>query len=85
MSKLYNDIRRMLRNLNVIEQYNNFVQLGATEDILFLKEKVNNLYNIKETDKLIEEFQYCAKMVNMFYDQIDYEFKKKMIEEEKEF
>ena len=82
MSKLYNDIRRMLRNINIIEQYNNFMQLGATEDILFLKEKINNLYNIKESDKLIEEFQYCAKMTNMFYDQIDYEFKKKVLEEE---
>lgn len=84
MSKLYNDIKRMLRYINIIEQYNNFVQLNANTDILFLKEKVNNLYNIKDTDELISEFKYCSNMVNMFYQQIDSDFKKKIIEEEKE-
>ena len=82
MSKLYNDIKRMLRYINIIEQYNNFMQLGASEDILFLKEKVNNLYNIKDSNELVNEFKYCADMVNNFYDGIDTDFKKKILEEE---
>jgi len=83
MSKLHNDIRRMIRNLKIIEQYNNFMQLNATEDILFLKQKVENLYNIKNNEELIEEFKNCANMVNSFYDQIDPEFKKKVLEDDK--
>lgn len=51
--KLFKDIPRMIRNLNIIEQYNNFRQLDAAEDILYLREKVNNLYNIKDTQELI--------------------------------
>jgi len=73
----------MIRNLKIIEQYNNFMQLNATEDILFLKQKVENLYNIKNNEELIEEFKNCANMVNSFYDQIDPEFKKKVLEDDK--
>lgn len=51
--KLFKDIPRMIRNLNIIEQYNNFRQLDAAEDILYLREKVNNLYNIKDIQELI--------------------------------
>jgi hypothetical protein len=84
MSKLYNDIKRMLRMLKIIEQYNNFQQLDATEDILFLKEKINNLYNIKDSTDLIDEFKWCAEMTNNFYNEIDIEFKKQILKEESE-
>lgn len=84
MARLFNEIPRLIRNLKVIEQYNNFRQLGATDDILFLREKINNLYNLTgDTEKLIEEFNYCAKMINMFYDEIDPEFKIQILKEER--
>lgn len=82
MSKLYNDIPKLKWNLKIIEQYNNFKQLGAEEEIKFLKDKVENLLNIKDIPKLIEEFNYCAKMVNMFFEQIDPEFKRYAYKEE---
>ena len=63
MSKLHNDIRRLFGILNIIEQYNNFRQLGATEDIIFLREKVTNLYSIKDTQELIKEFNWCCKTI----------------------
>lgn len=81
MSKLHKDISRMSYYIKVIEQYNNFKQLGAKEEIDFLKEKVNNLLNIKDVSKLIEEFNWCSKMINMFYDEIDSDFKKQMLKE----
>jgi hypothetical protein len=83
MSKLHNDIPRMIRSLKIIEQYNNFKQLGANEEIEFLKIKVNNLLNIKDTQELIKEFTWCAKMTNMFIDEIDPEFKRYFHQEEK--
>ena len=49
--KLYKDIPRMIFMIQVIEQYNNQLQLGAEEDIVWLKEKVNNLLTIKDTNK----------------------------------
>lgn len=82
MSKLYNDIPKLKWTLKIIEQYNNFKQLGAEEEIKFLKDKVDNLLNIKDIPKLIEEFTYCAKMVNMFFEQIDPEFKRYAYKEE---
>jgi len=84
MSKLHNDIRRMKRMINVINQYNNFTQLGAKEEIDYLNKKIENLLNIKDTQKLIEEFKWCTKMCNMFYDEIDTEFKKQILKEETE-
>lgn len=84
MSKLYNDISRMKKLIIVIEQYNNFGQLGAKEEVNFLKEKINNLINIKDTQELIKEFTWCAKMVNMFYNEIDIEFKKHIMKEEQD-
>ena len=81
--KIYKDIPRMIRNLKVIEQYNNFRQLGAKEDIDYLKEKVNNLLNIKDMPTLIEEFTWCAKMSNIYYDEIDTEFKIHFLAEER--
>ena len=75
MSKIYRDIPRLLLYLKVIEQYNNFRQLGAEEDINFLKEKSNNLLNIKDTQELIKEFTWCCKMVNMYYNEIEPDFK----------
>ena len=83
MSKLHNDIRRLFGILNIIEQYNNFRQLGATEDIIFLREKVTNLYSIKDTQELIKEFNWCCKMCNMYYDEIDPSFKKFALEEQR--
>jgi len=81
MSKLYNDISRMKYLLNIIEQYDNFTQLGASEEIIFLREKVENLYNIKDSQELIKDFTWCAKMVNMFYNEIDSEFKSHTLKE----
>lgn len=81
--KLFKDIPRMIRNLNIIEQYNNFRQLDAAEDILYLKEKVNNLYNIKDTQELIDQFNWCAKMINMYYDEIEPDFKSQALKEER--
>jgi len=80
--KLYNDIPKLKWELKIIEQYNNFKQLGAEEDIKFLKDKVYNLLNIKDIPKLIEEFTYCVKMVNMFFNEIDPEFKRYSYKEE---
>lgn len=81
--KLYKDIPRMLRNLIVIEQYNNFTQMGAKEEIDFIRNKVNNLINIKDSQELIKEFTWCANTINIFYNEIDPEFKKHFLEEER--
>ena len=83
MSKLYKDIPRMIRSLNIIEQYNNFRQLGAQEDIDYLRDRVNNLVNIKDLTELIKEFTWCAKMSNMYLDEIDPDFKAFYLAEER--
>lgn len=67
MSKLFNDIKKMKFQIIVLEQYNNFKQLGIEDDIKYLKEKIDNLYNIKDTNKLIEDFKFCANMINPLY------------------
>jgi hypothetical protein len=72
----------MKRMINIINQYNNFKQLGAKEEIDYLKEKIDNLNNIKDTQELIKEFKWCADMCNTFYNEIDYDFKKHIISEE---
>ncbi|MCK9416705.1 hypothetical protein M0Q97_08630 [Candidatus Dojkabacteria bacterium] len=77
--KLYKDIPRMIFMIQVIEQYNNQLQLGAEEDIAWLKEKVNNLLEIKDTNKLITDFIECVDMINKYYDAIDPEWKKSII------
>ena len=82
MSKLHKDIPRMIRSLNIIEQYNNFRQLGAKEDIDYLKKQVNELYNIKDISILVESFLWCAKMINMYLDEIEPEFKTFYLKEE---
>jgi hypothetical protein len=82
-NKLYRDIPRMVRNMKIIEQYNNFKQLGAEEDIKFLKEKIDNLLKIKDISELIKEFTWCAKMTNMYIDEIDPEFKTFFLKEER--
>lgn len=79
--KLYKDIPRMKTMLRIIEQYNNFKQLGGTEEIIYLRERVDKLLEIKDTQKLIEEFTWCAKMLNMFYDEIEPDFKSHVLEE----
>ena len=85
MARLFKEIPRLLRALNVIEQYDNFVQLGAKEDIDYLRDKAMNLYNlVDDPETLVVDFTYCAKMVNMYYDEIDPEFKQKILEEERE-
>jgi len=76
MNKLYKDIPRMIRSLKIVEQYNNYNQLGAIEDIEYLRERINNLISIKNTTELIEQFTWCAKMINMYLDEIDPEFKR---------
>ena len=81
-NRIYNEISRMKYNMKVIEQYNNFLQLGATEDINYLKEKIDKLLEIKDADELIKEFTWCAKMSNIYYDEISSDFKKKCLEEE---
>ena len=75
MSRIHKDIPRILLYLKVIEQYNNFRQLGAEEDINYLKDKSNNLFIIKDTQELIKEFTWCCKMCNMYYDEIEPGFK----------
>jgi len=87
MARLFSEVPKLLKRIQMIEQYNNFTQLGATEEINYLKEKVNNLYNLKDdAEKLISEFTYCVETINLFYYQIDKEFIKKIIEiEESEF
>lgn len=82
-NKLYIDIPRMVRNVKIIEQYNNFHQLGAEDDIQFLREKIDNLLNIKDIPELIKEFTWCAKMTNMYIDEIDPEFKSQILKEER--
>lgn len=83
MNKLHRDIPRMIDSLSTIEQYNNYRQLGAIEDIIFLKEKVNNLYNVKDAQELIKDFSWCAKMINMYLAEIEPEFKEFMLKEQK--
>jgi hypothetical protein len=83
MARLFNEIPKMLKRLSIISQYNNFRQLGAEDDITYLHEKITDLYDMKDnTELLIKEFNYCAKMINMYYDEIDYDFKKKTLEED---
>jgi len=84
MNKLHKDIPRMIRSIDIIEQYNNFRQLGAQEDIDYLKTRVNELYGIKDASILIESFTWCAKMLNMYLDEIEPEFKKFYLKEERE-
>jgi len=85
MARLFNEIPKMLKRLSIISQYNNFRQLGVDDDIVYLNEKITDLYDMKDdTELLIKEFNYCAKMINMLYDEIDYDFKKKILEEGKE-
>jgi hypothetical protein len=83
MSKLFKDVPKMIKNLQIIEQYNNFHNFGSNEDVDYLRKKVNNLYNIKDTDELVKEFMWCAKMINMYIDEIDPEFKRFFIKEER--
>lgn len=80
--KLYKDIPRLIRMLKIIEQYNNYRQLGAIDDIIFLRDKTNNLYHITDTPELIKEFNYCVKMISMYFDEIEPEFKKHILKEE---
>jgi hypothetical protein len=83
MARLFNEIPKMLKRLSMISQYNNFRQLGAEDDITYLHEKITDLYDMKDnTELLIKEFNYCAKMINMYYDEIDSDFKKKTLEED---
>lgn len=82
MSKLFKEVPRMNRIIKIVEQYNNFKQLGIEDDIEYLKKRVNELYTIKDSTILIESFTWCAKMLNSYYDMIDYEFKKKIIQDE---
>jgi hypothetical protein len=82
-NKIYRDIPRLIRNMKIIEQYNNFHQLGAEEDIKFLREKIDNLLIIKNTTELIKDFMWCAKMTNMYIDEIDPEFKSQILKEER--
>jgi len=84
MSKLHKDIPRMVRIINIVEQYNNFKQLGAEEDIKLIRERINNLKSIKNTEELIIEFKWCVKMCNMYYDEIDSDFKSQILKEELE-
>ena len=73
--KLYKDIPRMMYMIEVVEQYNNQMRLGAEEDISWLKEKVNDILIITDINKLITEFMECADIVNKYYDAIDPEWK----------
>ena len=82
MSKLFNDILRMKRIIKVLEQYNNFKQLKLEDDIEYLKKRLDELYNIKDSSKLIESFNWCTKMLNTYYEQVDIEFKKIFLKEE---
>jgi hypothetical protein len=73
----------MKYNMKVITQYNNFSQLGGDEDIIYLKEKIDKLLEIEDTEELIKEFTWCAKMSNMYYDEIDPKFKNHCLQEER--
>ena len=53
------------------------------EDIIYLREKVTNLNSIKDTQELIKEFNWCCKMCNMYYDEIETSFKKFALEEQR--
>ena len=75
MNKLEKDINRMTLHISIIEQYNNFMQIDSKEDIDFLINKVNNILKIENTEELIEEFRYCANIINSIYNEIDAKFK----------
>lgn len=82
-NRIYNEISRMKYNMKIIEQYNNYNLMGANEEIEYLKVRINKLMDIKNTQELIDEFKWCAKMSNMFYNEIDDEFKRACLSEEK--
>ena len=79
-----NEIARMMRAVAIIKQYNNFRQLGAEEDIDFLKEKLEKLIASKDPKEIQKEFMWCAKMINMYWNEIEPEFKQQIAKEEKE-
>ncbi len=81
--KIFKDIPRMMRNLIVVEQYNNFKQMNIKDEIYYIRNKVENLINIKDTKILIEEFIWCSNIINKLYNEVDGEFKKFFIEQEK--
>ena len=72
--KIYKDIPRMLYMLQIIEQYNNQMQLGAEDDIKYLVEKTNNILKLTNPKQIVDDFTYCAKLVNNFYQSIDNEW-----------
>ena len=74
--KLYKDIPKMKNYIHIIEQYNNYMLMGANDDIEYIKQKIENLINIKDSQLLIEEFNWCSKIVNSYYNVIDPSFKK---------
>ena len=74
----------MLRMIDIIKQYNNYRQLGAEEDIIFLKEKIENLLKLKDMQELIKDFTWCVKMTNIYWNEVDSEFKKQILKEERE-
>jgi len=82
-NRIYNEINRMKYNMKVIEQYNNFSLMGANDEIKYLKERIDKLLDIKDTQELIEEFKWCAKVSNMFYNEVDNDFKNHCLQEER--
>ena len=72
--KIYKDIPRMLYMLQIIEQYNNQMQLGAEDDIKYLVEKTNNILKLTDPKQIVDDFTYCTKLINAFYYSIDPEW-----------
>ena len=72
--KIYKDIPRMLYMLQIIEQYNNQMQLGAEDDIKYLVEKTNNILKLNNPKQFVDDFKYCENFVNNFYHSFDNEW-----------
>lgn len=72
--KIYKDIPRMLYMLQIIEQYNNQMRIGAEDDIKYLVEKTNNILKLTDPKQIVTDFTYCAKLINDFYYSIDTEW-----------
>lgn len=73
MSKLRNKLKQLSKALTIIEMYNKYYIMGAEEDLLFLKNKLNNFEKEKNIEK---ELIYCTNMIESYYKEIPPDFVK---------
>lgn len=74
MSKLNNDLKQLMRRMLIVEQYNNFHQLGAQEDITYINGKILNIPKITNTEELIKELKWVINIVDSYFYEVDKDF-----------